>query len=46
VVVFAANGTGTKGYKDLVLERGPMIELVNYPTAMLDKWDLPNQGKK
>lgn len=42
---FAAMELCTKGYKTLVLERGPMIEHGDYPTAMLDKWDLPNQGK-
>ncbi|MDP5131728.1 MAG: GMC family oxidoreductase [Paraglaciecola sp.] len=42
---FAAMELCTKGYRTLVLERGPMIEHGDYPTAMLDKWDMPNQGK-
>jgi choline dehydrogenase-like flavoprotein len=42
---FAAMELCTKGYKTLILERGPMVEHGDYPTAMLDKWDMPNQGK-
>ena len=34
-----------KGYKTLMLERGPMVEHGEYPTAHLDTWDMPNQGK-
>lgn len=31
-----------KGYKTLMLERGRMVEHGEYPTANMDKWDLPN----
>ena len=34
-----------KGYKTLMLERGRMVEHGDYPTAHLDTWDMPNQGK-
>jgi choline dehydrogenase-like flavoprotein len=42
---YAAMELCTKGYKTLVLERGPMVQHGDYPTAHLDTWDLPNQGK-
>ncbi len=41
---YAAMELTTKGYKTLVLERGRMVKHGEYPTAHLDKWDLPNQG--
>jgi len=34
-----------KGYKTLMLERGRMVEHGDYPTAHLDKWDMPNQNE-
>ena len=34
-----------KGLKTLVLERGPLIKHGDYPTANLDVWDLPHQGR-
>lgn len=34
-----------KGYKTLMLERGRMVKHGEYPTALKDKWDLPNQGE-
>ncbi len=34
-----------KGYKTLMLERGPMVKHGEYPTANLDDWDLEYQGK-
>ena len=33
-----------KGYKTLVLERGPMRRHGDYPMASLDPWELPNQN--
>lgn len=42
---YAAMELCTKGYKTLVLERGPMVQHGDYPTANLDTWDMPNQGK-
>lgn len=33
-----------KGYKTLMLERGRMVKHGDYPTAHMDKWDLPNQN--
>ena len=42
---FAAMELCLKGYKTLVLERGPMMKHGEYPTAGLDPWDLPNQNK-
>lgn len=41
---YAAMELCTKGYKTLVLERGRMIAHGDYPTASMDKWDLPNQN--
>lgn len=41
---FAAMELCQKGYKTLVLERGRMVKHGEYPTANLDKWDLPNQN--
>ncbi|WP_020568394.1 GMC oxidoreductase [Neolewinella persica] len=34
-----------KGLKTLVLERGRDIKHGDYPTANLDKWELPHQGR-
>ncbi|MEM6769444.1 MAG: GMC family oxidoreductase, partial [Bacteroidota bacterium] len=34
-----------KGLKTLVLERGRMIKHGDYPTAMLDNWELPHQNR-
>ncbi|WP_111980311.1 GMC oxidoreductase [Algibacillus agarilyticus] len=42
---YAAMELCKKGYKTLMLERGRMVQHGDYPTAMLDKWDLPNQGE-
>jgi choline dehydrogenase-like flavoprotein len=41
---FAAMELCKKGYKTLVLERGPMVRHGQYPTAAMDPWDLPNQN--
>lgn len=41
---FAAMELCLKGYKTLVLERGRLIQHGEYPTAMLDPWELPNQN--
>ena len=41
---YAAMELCKKGYKTLVLERGRMVKHGEYPTAALDKWDLPNQN--
>lgn len=41
---YAAMELCTKGYKTLVLERGRMINHGDYPTASLDKWELPNEN--
>ena len=42
---YAAMELCKKGYKTLVLERGPMMKHGDYPTANLDPWELPNQNK-
>ncbi len=42
---YAAMELCTKGYKTLVLERGPMVEHGDYPTAHDDPWDLPHQDR-
>ncbi len=42
---FAAMELCKKGYKTLILERGRMVEHGDYPTANLESWDLPNNGK-
>ncbi|HEX9828400.1 MAG TPA: FAD-binding protein, partial [Flavobacteriaceae bacterium] len=43
---WAAKELCENGLKTLVLERGPMVKhVVNYPTANLDPWDLPNGGE-
>ena len=42
---FAAMELCKKGYKTLVLERGPMMKHGEYPTANLDPWELPNQNR-
>lgn len=41
---YAAMELCKKGYKVLMLERGPMIKHGEYPTANLDNWDLPNNN--
>jgi choline dehydrogenase-like flavoprotein len=41
---FAAMELCKKGYKTLMLERGPMKVHGDYPTAALDPWELPNQN--
>ncbi len=40
---YAAMELCEKGYKTLVLERGPSVEHGEYPTAHSDTWDLPYQ---
>jgi choline dehydrogenase-like flavoprotein len=42
---WAAKELTEKGLKTLVLERGPMVDHPNYPTATKDPWDLPNGGR-
>ena len=42
---FAAMELCKKGYKTLMLERGPMRKHGDYPTASLDPWELPNQNR-
>jgi len=42
---FAAMELCTKGYKTLMLERGRMVKHQDYPTALLDKWEIPNLGR-
>ena len=42
---YAAMELCKKGYKTLVLERGPMMKHGDYPTANLDPWELPNQNR-
>lgn len=43
---WAAKELCENGLKTLVLERGRMIKhVVDYPTANLDPWDLPNGGE-
>lgn len=43
---WAAKELCEKGLKTLVLERGRMVRhVVDYPTANLDPWDLPNRGQ-
>lgn len=41
---FAAMELCKKGYKTLMLERGPMRQHGDYPTASLDPWEIPNQN--
>ncbi len=41
---YAAMELCAKGYKVLMLERGPMQKHGDYPTANLDTWDLPNNN--
>jgi choline dehydrogenase-like flavoprotein len=42
---WAAKELCENGLKTLVLERGPMKKhREDYPTANLDKWDMPNGG--
>lgn len=43
---WAAKELCENGLKTLVLERGPMIKhVIDYPTANLDPWDMPNGGE-
>lgn len=42
---WAAKELTEKGLKVLMLERGKTVEHPNYPTAMLDPWQLPNAGR-
>jgi choline dehydrogenase-like flavoprotein len=42
---YAAMELCTKGYKTLVLERGPMVNHGEYPTAHMDPWDFPLQER-
>jgi len=42
---YAAMELCKKGYKTLVLERGPMVKHGDYPTAALDPWELENNNK-
>ena len=41
---YAAMELCKKGYKTLVLERGRDQKHLDYPTANLDPWDIPNQN--
>jgi choline dehydrogenase-like flavoprotein len=41
---FAAMELCEKGMKTLVLERGFEVKHLQYPTANLDTWDMPNRG--
>lgn len=41
---YAAMELCKKGYKTLLLERGPAKQHGDYPTASLDPWELPNQN--
>ncbi len=41
---YAAMELCTKGYKTLVLEKGRDVKHMQYPTANLDPWELPNQN--
>lgn len=41
---FAAMELCVRGYKTLMLERGPMVRHGEYPTAAMDPWDLPNRN--
>lgn len=41
---WAAKELCEKGLKVLMLERGKHIEHPNYPTALIDPWDLPCRG--
>jgi choline dehydrogenase-like flavoprotein len=42
---WAAKELTERGLKTLVLERGPMVEHPNYPTATKDPWQLPYGGR-
>ncbi len=42
---FAAMELCKKGYKTLVLERGPMVKHGDYPTAAMDAWDFEYRGR-
>jgi len=41
---FAAMELCKKGYKTIMLERGPMVKHGEYPTAALDPWEMPNNN--
>ena len=41
---YAAMELCKKGYKTLMLERGPMVTHGEYPTASLDTWDFEHQN--
>ncbi len=41
---YAAMELCKKGYKTLVLERGPMVKHGEYPTANLETWELENNN--
>ena len=41
---FAAMELCNRGYKTLVLERGPMVKHGEYPTEHKDPWELPNNN--
>ena len=41
---WAAKELTEKGLKTLVLERGRMVKHLDYPTATMDDWDMPNRG--
>jgi choline dehydrogenase-like flavoprotein len=42
---WAAKELTEKGLKVLMLERGKTVDHPNYPTAMLDPWQLPDAGR-
>ncbi|MBK7522975.1 MAG: GMC family oxidoreductase [Saprospiraceae bacterium] len=42
---WAAKELCQKGLKTLVLERGRMVKHPDYPTANLEKWELPNRDR-
>jgi len=42
---YAAMELCTKGYRTLVLERGRDVVHGDYPTAMMDPWDLPHNDR-
>ena len=42
---WAAKELTEKGLKVLLLERGRLVKHGDYPTANLEKWDVPNRGQ-
>ena len=42
---WAAKELCEKGLKTLVLERGRMVKHLDYPTANLETWELPNRNR-